>query len=141
MTWTCARQTDVRHAAASGRWTQALREHAAGCASCRDVAFVTAALSGDRTAAPRRVAPSILWAKARFARRRRAETLASQILVGSQIAIGIVGIAAVAYISVRLDGWSSLAASSWGVVFLAGAALLLAGSLATLRWVSRDTPS
>ena len=135
---TCSRQSDVRDAAASGRWTHELREHAAACASCHEVAVVTLALSGDTTTAPRRVAPSILWAKARFARRRRAETVASRILAGSQVAIGIVGIVVVvAYVAARIDTWSALGGSQWSPALLGGAGLLVAGGLATLRWIGR----
>jgi hypothetical protein len=132
----CDRQRDVQQAAASGRWTDELRGHAASCESCREVALVTSALSGDATAAPRRVAPSILWAKARFARRRRAETVASNILIGSQVAIGAIGLGVVAYFGARLEPWSAIGASS---TLLGGAALLVAGGLVTFRWISRGT--
>jgi di/tricarboxylate transporter len=134
---TCGRQLDVQRAAASGRWTDELRSHATTCASCREIVLVTSALAGDPTAAPRRVSPSILWAKARFARRRKAETVASNILMGSQAAIAVIGLGAVAYVGARLDAWSAIGASPWGTVLLGGAGLLVAGGLVTLRWIGR----
>ena len=135
----CGRLREMQQAAASGQWTDELRGHAATCAACHEVAVVTSALSGDVAAAPRRVSPSILWAKARFARRLRAETVASTILIGSQVAIGAIGLGVVAYAGARFDAWSSLSAGSWAPLVLGGAGLLVAGGILTLRWITRGT--
>ena len=81
----CPQESTVQRAAASGRWTQELRAHASSCEACRDVMTVTSLLSGDAPVVPRRISPGILFARARHERRRRAETLASRILLGGQL--------------------------------------------------------
>ena len=83
-------------------------------------------------------APGILWAKARHRRRERAETLASRILTGGQIAIGVAGTGVVAYLGARLDFWAWLEVHPWGPMFLGVTGLLFVGGLAALRRITRD---
>jgi len=139
----CRLQPEIRQAATSSRWTNELRDHAATCAACREVAMVTAALSGDATMAPRRLAPSILWAKARFLRRRRAETLASRILVAIQIGSGLVAVVVLAYAATVLDGWSvfgsTLSRALTPPVLLVGAGLVTLIGVATARFLRRES--
>jgi hypothetical protein len=136
--WSCRHEREVQQAASSGRWTSALREHASTCPSCREVATVTASLQGEAARVPHRVAPGILWAKARHRRRERAETLASRILTGGQIAIGVAGTGVVAYLGARLDLWAWLEVHPWGPMFLGVTGLLFVGGLAALRRITRD---
>lgn len=140
MGWSCRRERETQQAASSGRWEPALRQHASTCPSCREVAALTAALQGETARAPHRVAPGILWAKARHRRRERAETLAARILTGGQIAIGVAGTGVVAYLGARLDlwNWLELEVHSWGPALLGVAALFVAGGFAVLRWITRD---
>lgn len=134
----CDREHDVQQAAATGRWTTELRGHAAACRSCREIALVTSALLGDTTTAPRRISPAILWAKARHARRRRGETIASRILIGSQVAIGVIGLGVAVYFGVQPETWSAVGADRVSPTLVGSAALVTLASLATFRWLTRS---
>jgi len=140
---TCRLEQETRQASASGRWSHELRDHLSACASCREVAMVTAVLSGDAAVAPRRFAPSILWAKARFLRRRRAETLASRILVAIQVGSGLVAVVMLAYAATVLDGWSvfgsALSRALTPALLLAGAGLVTLIGVATARLLRRES--
>jgi hypothetical protein len=139
----CRHEHDVQRAAMAGRWTNDLRRHVAACATCGDVARITAVLSGDATASPRRVSPSILWAKARHARRRRAEALASRILVSGQVCSGVIGLVVLAYAGTAVDGWSTFGASLGKALpvpeLLGGIALLAMMGAATARLITRQS--
>lgn len=141
---TCANEAVVQRAAASGRWTPDLRQHVTSCAACRDVFLVTRALSGAEPAAPpRRISPAILWAKARQARRRRAEAMASRILVGGQVATAVLGLSMLAYLGAEVGAWRVLALAFDALPIPAGGllALLLTAGLAGLatRFLTRDS--
>ena len=139
----CLRERDVRQASSSGRWTADLRAHAHDCASCRETMVVASALAGDIAVPPRRMSPSILWAKARHARRRRAETAASRILVGTQVAFGLIGLALIAYAAGQIGAWSLVADSigSSGITWPVAIAAVVTGGLGTasLRWLIRHS--
>jgi len=143
ITRSCRRELEVQQASKSGRWTHELRAHASACEACRQVALVTEALAGDSTTVPRRIAPSIVWAKARHARARRAETLASQILVGAQLALGVAGLVALAYAGMLATGWPALGAafgrSEHLPILLAGAGFLAVVGVATARLLTRES--
>ena len=135
----CDRERDVQQAAATGRWTAELRSHAGGCQTCRETALVVTALGGDVVPAPRRFSPAILWAKARHARRRRAETVASRIIIGSQLAIGAIGLAAMVYFGVQPGTWSSWGLDRLSPSLVGGATLVALASLVTFRWLTRNS--
>jgi hypothetical protein len=103
---------------------------------------VTALLSRDEPVVPRRSSPAILFARARHERRRRAETMASRILVGGQVVTGAVGLAVLVWLGAELDAWRPVAAALGGgqaAALVAGGAALTAGLLASARWLSRHT--
>lgn len=140
----CRHEHEVQQAAASGRWTAELRRHADGCVTCREIVFITSSLAGDAPVAPRRLSPAILWAKARHARRRRAETTAARIIIWGQMITGIVGVGVLAYFGASAEFWAGLGTSgntSGGVPvswMIGAAAAVAAVSLVTLRWVTRE---
>jgi len=142
ITRACPHEHQVQAAAASGRWTAELRRHADGCGVCREILVITSSLAGDPPVAPRRLSPAILWAKARHARRRRAETTAARIIISGQLATGVAGIGVVAYFAARAEIWAAAASGSLPVSWmLAGAAGVTLVSLVTLRCVTRQRDS
>lgn len=65
----CRLEDDVRVAVSTDAWTAALRTHAASCASCADVALVTAVLQDRRPSPIVTRDASVIWICARHARR------------------------------------------------------------------------
>ncbi|MGH9433797.1 MAG: hypothetical protein ACRD3T_19885 [Terriglobia bacterium] len=80
----CDREQEVVNALVSGRWTSAwgeeIRQHAATCSVCREVAFVAEALRAEAEAADHVRLPGagLVWWKAQLAARRAAEERAAQ---------------------------------------------------------------
>ncbi|HEU4928810.1 MAG TPA: hypothetical protein VFU38_03200 [Candidatus Krumholzibacteria bacterium] len=68
----CSFETQVVTAARSGSWTTALREHAAGCASCRETLDVVPAMQrlATQTLAPTPPPFTTMRLRAEFARRQ-----------------------------------------------------------------------
>jgi hypothetical protein len=131
----CARESDVMAAAASNRWPEGLRAHVLDCRHCNDVALAVSALRHPVSAPAHKLDPGVLWMRARFARRQRAEAQVSRLLLGAQIAVGTVVAGALIAVGRQVAWWNtptdaaipaSLAAVV-GVVMLAaiGAASLL----------------
>jgi hypothetical protein len=98
----CPREHDVVTAVTSGRWLDAssseLREHATGCATCREVAEVAAAFTADRAAAfesaPVPSAAHVWWRAQMRARQEAARTVSAPLNVvqafAAAAAIGLV---------------------------------------------------
>jgi hypothetical protein len=139
----CRHEREVQQACQSGRWTNDLRRHVAACQSCRGVEHIAALLSSQDAPATGRVAPSILWAKARHRRRARAEALASRILVGGQFVTGVVAVAVLAYLGTAIDGWVNFEASFGRLLpasgVLGGIGLLAVLGVATARLIARES--
>lgn len=80
----CDREQEVVNALGSGRWTSAwgeeIRQHAATCSVCREVAFVAEALRLEAEAADHLRLPGagLVWWKAQLAARCVAEERAAQ---------------------------------------------------------------
>jgi hypothetical protein len=93
--FSCPHELDVQQAAASGRWPAALDAHSRDCGACADVRLVTSTFASVPPAAAPRVTPdpALLFARARQARRLRAEARISLVSTASQIAVlaGVLG--------------------------------------------------
>jgi len=139
---TCAREDAVRLAATSGRWTPALQSHADGCRTCGEVRTLASMLGAAPAGPPSRLNAKMIWQRARHARRRRAEEMASRIMTIGQIGSGAIGLVLLAYFASRAEFWpamQSAGATTAVLPWLAGAVALTAGSmLAMFRWLSRN---
>ena len=113
--------TDCRHEAAildeieAGRWPvespAALREHAASCPVCADVALVAAEMRATDTAAAATMAlPSAgqVWWRAELRARHEAVRLAQRPLIAVQV------VAAVVCVLALVTGLRSFAPDAWG---------------------------
>jgi hypothetical protein len=140
--WSCRREPEIGDARVSGRWTADLRQHVSTCAVCREVSRVGTALAAmPHVQAPAAVNPSLLWERARQARRLRAEAQISRIVTATQTATAAgVGIGAI-IVCVRIwpASWQSLTLGVGDHAILSGAtALLMVTALAVSRWLSHD---
>jgi hypothetical protein len=131
----CTREGDVHEASATGRWTPELRSHLIGCAPCRDVALVTTTLATPASGAPTPIDPVVLWERARRARRLDTEARISRVVTGTQIAAGVVVLAAVASFARWPSSWPQIALDAGDPVLLCGATgLLLLAALGVTGW-------
>lgn len=76
----CEREAAVAAAVRDDAWTDELRAHAAGCATCAEVVFVAGALLDDARAAAEAPLPDpgLIWLEARLRARRLAVARASR---------------------------------------------------------------
>jgi len=102
----CSHETDILDAVASGRWPERvdveLREHAAACAICSEVAVVSSLYREDYSAAMDQIrVPSagLVWWKSELRARREAVRVASRPIT---LVAGIAGTCAVAVLAVVL---------------------------------------
>lgn len=111
----CPRESDVRDAAMSGRWTPDLRAHAATCGVCGDVRVVVEALQAPLPAARPEADPGLLWTCGRHVRRLGAEARISLVVTAAEIS-ALVAVLAVLVSFVDVSGlwpsWSALLNSS-----------------------------
>ena len=121
----CVREAEIVDEIAEGRWPDAapvaLREHAASCAVCADLALTASALHDDAPyalAAPLAL-PSAgqVWWRAELRARHEAARLAQRPVLAVQV------VAAVVFLAAVVTGLRSLAPGAWAwLVDTAGAA-------------------
>jgi hypothetical protein len=136
---TCAREDDVRQAAASGRWPAGLDAHADRCEVCHDVRLVAAALSVPSGQPPLDIEPRAIFGCARHVRRINVESRISFIVTATQAVV----LVAIAVVLLSFVTWSDVV-RAWSGPVDRGAwmyAVLGAGLVATLglsRWLSQE---
>lgn len=132
----CAFESNVLEAAESGRWSESLRAHVAGCESCAAAAAVAQWMAEFARQDDREHIlpdPSVVWLKAQLLRQHNAVELASRPMHLLQVA---------AYMIVAA-GWAALLTWKWAAVeewmltlsprnFLSGAAALSGGGSSSL---------
>lgn len=95
----CRYETDVVTASREGRWTEALRDHAASCLGCAEIALVVAALAEDFDAMVLDNAPlpdpKIVWIRSRLKARQERSHQATRVITWVQ-RLTILCVAAVA---------------------------------------------
>jgi hypothetical protein len=130
----CPREHDVHVAATSGRWPAELESHVAGCETCQEVRFVTAALDTAPAQPPSTVEPRALFACARHVRQIHLESRVTSIVTMTQTA-ALVTIVAVLLSFVR---WAEVAAA-WPTLVSRDAALFASVGLVlvTIAGLSR----
>lgn len=141
----CRFEQQTSQAARTGRWIEALRAHAGGCPTCRQVVLVTRALASQTREVPAKPPdPHLIWARAGHRRRLRAEALASRIVTGAQVAAGIVLLAGLLFVATRIEAWlpvtrPHVSAGFTGLLFfsLGGLAAGLAGGIVLTRIARR----
>ena len=116
----CVHERDVVLAARSGEWSDALRDHAARCAVCSEVALLAAWFASDAQAASREAAlpgASHIWWKAELrARQEAAERAVRPIAVFEKIAFvagGAVLLAVLRWLWPWLGGWLKHRIALW----------------------------
>lgn len=144
----CARERDVRDAAAAGRWNADLKGHVSGCATCGEVAAVTLALTGPeardaetgRPLLSSEIDPARLWARARQTRRLKAEAQISRIITVTQIGSGMIVLAVLMFIARHTISWPAVSADLRSADPTAAATtLLLLAALGLSRLVSKNS--
>jgi hypothetical protein len=135
----CRRGREAQKAADTGRWTTELREHVTGCPTCREISLVVTALASAHVRRPAMPDPAVLWARARHARRLRAEAMVSRIITTGQIGAGVVALAVLLALAGQVETWPGLwSAVEYGALTFGVAGLAAAGILAMTRWLSED---
>jgi len=102
----CPREREVNQLLGRGQWSQAcpaeLRDHVAGCRSCREVVAVRQAFGRERSTAfaeARLESPGALWWRAQLRRRNAALERIGRPLMGAHIfALSVCLTAAVVYV-------------------------------------------
>lgn len=117
----CQHEEEVVHAIRTWRWTTAwgaeIRQHAALCSVCQEVAFIAEMLRGEAEAANHARLPGagLVWWKARRAARHADEERAAQpIAFAERIALALGALAAFGFVAwqwLRVTGWQ--AATRW----------------------------
>jgi hypothetical protein len=127
MTPECAREAEILDAIADGQWPDAapepLRQHAASCPVCADLALAASALHDDAvtTSQAPLALPSAgqVWWRAELRARHEAVLMAQRPVLAVQVVAAVVFLAAIA------TGLRSLAPDAWAwLVQTAGAARL-----------------
>ena len=97
----CAREKELSALLGRGHWPDAcsgeMREHVAGCPSCRALIAVTQAFRSERAHAisqPRLESPGVLWWRAQLLRRNAAFQRLSRPFLGAQIFAVVLALAA-----------------------------------------------
>ena len=130
----CPREADVLEAVASGRWQDGcdtgLREHAAACPICADIAMIAEALRDDCKDALRAAqlpASAQVWWRASMRARAEATRAATRpiTLVQGLAAAATVGVGAALLGSVSFPGWSGWLAAASALVHAQTLALVL----------------
>ena len=140
----CEFEAATLRAVSSGRWDDALREHAASCPDCAEAAFVAHHLQSEAAELDERPLPDpqLLWRRAqieaRFAATRRATRFITVMQVAAMICATGVGLLALTWLwpgirraaSTLLDTGASAALPSGapqpGIVLLASFVIVLA---------------
>ncbi len=127
----CSLQNAVRKAAAAGAWEPGLRDHAAACPVCRDVALVAGALNALTPESHPLPDPRRIWWRAQWLRSREAERAAWPILLWSRFATaGAILVVALCVIS--LWNWLPSSEGQWSLFGLNLPVLALAASVAAV---------
>ena len=124
MKLTCGREQDVLDAVAARRWPHradiALRDHAAVCRICADVAEVASAFADDSEASPDPPVPSasVVWWKAQIRAREEAAQLAARPIVFVQAVATICAAIAAIALAPTASAWArelvvAAAAAGW----------------------------
>ncbi len=92
----CRHERAVWRAVSTNVWAPGLREHAARCRVCRDVALVTSSLAALPAGASPLPDPHLLWWRGRWLRSREAERALKPVAVLQRVALAAAVIAAVA---------------------------------------------
>ena len=94
----CRYESDVATAARDGRWTEALRDHAASCLGCAETALVVAAFAQDVEALALDTAPlpepKIIWIRSRLRARQERSFQAARVIAWIQRAMVVFAVAA-----------------------------------------------
>lgn len=95
----CSFEVEIVTAAREGRWTEALRDHAASCLGCAETALVVAVLTEDADAMTLDNSPlpdpKIIWIRSRLKARQERSFQATRVITWVQ-RLSIVCVAAVA---------------------------------------------
>jgi len=135
----CRRGREVQKAADAGRWTTELREHVTGCRTCREISLVVTTLASAPVRRPAMPNPAVLWARARHARRLRAEAMVSRIITTGQIVAGVIALAVLLALAGQVETWPGLSSAvEYGALTFGVAGLAAAGILAMTRRLSED---
>ena len=105
----CPREPDVLHAASTGDWSQATRDHLMHCADCSAAAETASWMSEFATLQDRTHPlpdPSVLWLKAR---------LLQSTAAAHRAALPITRLGVAAYLIVAA-GWAALLSWKWNVL-------------------------
>jgi len=138
-TSSCPRESDIRQASRSGRWTLALLSHAAGCNVCRDERRVAEALVASPERPPSGIEPRSIFACARRVRRFHIESRISFIVTGAQA----VALAAIVGVLLSFVSWTTVW-PAWilrpdrDTLIYATAGLAIAAALGMSRWLSHE---
>lgn len=135
----CAHASEVRTAAVCGRWTDELRAHAASCRHCGDVALIASTLGGPSSVPTASVNPGVLWMRARFARRQRAEAQVSRLIMGAQIAMGSILAGAFVAIGRQMAWWRLPADTTMPASLVAVVGVLMLAAVAAANLISRES--
>jgi hypothetical protein len=110
----CRRETEIVDAIAAGEWPEAapieLREHAAACPVCADLALAASALHDEAASTPATMAlPSAgqVWWRAELRARHEAAQLAQRPVIAVQV------VAAVVCLAAALTGLRSFGPDAW----------------------------
>ena len=118
----CSREKDVRELVLRGQWPQAageeLREHAAGCRTCSDLALVMqtfsaakAEISAQDPVLPHLPSAGVLWWRAQLRKRKAAMEKIDRPIVGAQIfafaSVLVIALAFAAFEAKRGANWFS----------------------------------
>lgn len=136
----CAREDDVRQAAAAGRISAELGAHAAGCEICLPALLSTAVPGAFGTGPPKTIDPAVVWVQARRRRRLRAEAQISRIVTAAQVAAGLLILAVLVFFGSRPASWPTLSfAGENGILLAAGMSLFLLAAFGLSTLISQDT--
>ncbi len=93
----CQYERDVVEAAREGRWTEALRDHAASCLGCAETALVVVALAEDVDALVLEDAPlpdpKVIWIRSRLKERQERSFRATRVITWVQRAMIVCALA------------------------------------------------
>jgi len=135
----CPRETEIRTAAVSARWTTDLRTHTAGCPRCADIALVTSALVQATAGPVPKLDPAMIWTRARMARRLHAEAQVSRVVAGAQIAGWVFGLVVIGFFFTQFRPEVPTEVGEWTIALVSAASAVLVASAVFLhRLVSSD---
>ena len=115
----CPEEFAVSRAARTGQWNDLLREHAAGCATCREVLLATRwmeSFAQVRDAQPSLPDAERAWCAALLGQKQAAMERAQRPLLVAEVLIALLGLGALGWFS-----WHALETGLWLTEWLARA--------------------